>query len=289
MASIRSIIQCILLLTLTRPSISTEANDQDQETQVDQDAFQHLLAQVDPPALHAALHDFSPRKFAHGMFPEDRTAVEAIHREEPDIATGILKMAKLGKRQVANGTLTTSTSPPESQVPATTRVAPVPQGSETSSSAVESFQSTLATQTSSPAVNSPTPTSSGSASLTAGQVVTTTNAAGLTIVSTVGGGATTLSPSASSSSGPVQGPSSITSTLLHTSTLPNGDQSTITAITVVAPSAGAETPSGTAGAGAGKTTSGQPGLQTGEAAMTRGCGKEMVVVLGAAVGVAFML
>ena len=296
MSSIRTIFSYIIFLAFLGPSLSVDVpspNENSGDSQADIDTFQKLLNQADPPALHSALHDYSPKKFGHGMFPEDRTAVEAIHREEPDVATGILKIANVAKRQISNGTLPTTTSAGESSEP-TTRVTPVPLGGESSTAASE----TASTPTSESAASSETAsitsaadtTSSSSPSLTAGEVITTTNGVGLTVISTVGGGATTISPSRSSSN--AQTRSSLTSTLVHTSTLPNGQQSTITAVTVIGGGGGgggAQTPSGTAGAGSTSTATGQPGLQTGEAAMTRGCGREMAVVLGAAVGVAFML
>ncbi|KAL9632588.1 MAG: hypothetical protein Q9164_005229 [Protoblastenia rupestris] len=308
MTSIHNILSYTFLFALLTPSLAANAFlqiDQGREAKPDLDAFQKLLNQVDPPALHAALHDFSPKKFKHGMFQEDRTAVEAIHREEPSIATGIVKMASLFKRQ-NNATVPTTTSDQEPAQPATTRVTPVPVDGESTtapplegetSTAVEdepfittstnaageasvitSAPDTMATQTSSPS----------SPSLTAGEVITTTNSVGLTVISTVGGGATTLSPSESAPTNAAR--SSLTSTLVRTSTLPNGEQSTITAVTVIGGGGGApDTPTGVAGVGATSTRSGQPGLQTGEAVMTRGFGKEMAVVLGAAVGVAYLL
>ena len=283
MSSIRGILSYTLLLTLLGTSISTELSN---EAQVDHDAFQKLLAQVDSPALHAALHDFSPKKFKHGMFPEDRTAVEAIHKEEPGIATGILKMAKLAKR-ADNGTVTTTQVAPK---PTTTLNLPAPIGPQTStveSPAINPSTTVPVTTSAAPATTSAPSTlaTSTSASYSSGQVVTTTNAQGQVIVTTIGGGAVTLSPSSTSKEG--LKPISITSTLLQTSTLPNGEQSTITAVTVIG--VGGDEATRTAGAGPAGTSGGSPGLQTGEAVMTRGCGREMAVVLGAAVGVAFML
>ncbi len=82
----------------------------------------------------------------------------------------------------------------------------------------------------------------------------------------------------------------MTSTVVHTSTLPNGSQSVVTAVTVV-PGGGvaADTPTGTAGVATTGSSSGSPGLQSGEAPMTRGWCKEMVLVVGGAVGVAMMM
>ena len=294
MALIRNLLSYSLLLSLLSTALCKERCDE----HTDNDAFQKLLAQVDPPSLHAALHDFSPKKFSHGMFPEDRTALEAIHKEEPGVATGILKMAKIGKRQ-DNGTVATTTVVPPN--PTTTVEGPVPVGPETSSVVIQTeapatspnsapsseaagapdTTSAEAAGTTSPpdsSASSPAPTSSGA-------VFTTTDSQGRVIVSTIGGGATTIPASQASSS---QGGSRslVTSYLLQTSTLPNGEQSTLTAVTVIG---GGEGETATATEGASRTSGGQPGLQTGEATMTRGCGREMAVVLGAAVGMAFML
>ena len=288
MALIQYILSYTLLLNLFSPSLCTEHQ---KEAQVDHETFQKLLAQVDAPALHAALHDFSPKKYIHGVFPEDRTAVEAIHIEEPGLATGIVKMAKLVKRQ-NNGTVTATTTPPDVTVTPST---PVPVGPGVSSSAagespspgpsssvVEVSSSVGAAITTSGPVSTD---ASFSSSFTPGQVITTTDSQGRTIVTTIGGAVVTLSPSPTSSPGRQR--SSITSIIVQTSTLPNGEQSTITAVTVVG--AGGEEGTATAKVGASGASGGQPGLQTGEAVMTRGCGREMALVLGAAVGVAFML
>ena len=302
MSSVRNILSYTFLLSLLTPSLTAHPPQQNDhrseaEAEADIDAFQKLLNQADPPALHAALHDLSPKEFKHGVFPEDRTAVEAIHREEPGIATGILKIANLAKRQ--NNATAPATTPleqtPESDTVSETAVVP---GVEPSSTAAESPTITPTTGntleentiTSAPTTTSgPEESSPTSASLTQGQVITTTNAVGLTIISTIGGGATTLSPSDSATTGARR--SASTSTLMRTSTLPDGQQSVVTAVTVVggADDDAVDTPTGTAGVGATGTGSGQPGLQTGEAVMTRGFGKEMAVVFGAAVGVAILL
>ncbi|KAL8896991.1 MAG: hypothetical protein Q9207_007441 [Kuettlingeria erythrocarpa] len=140
----------------------------------------------------------------------------------------------------------------------------------------------------------------GGGALTAGQVITTTNAEGVTIVSTVGGGYVTLSRSNDGRTTPVsttantrttRRPSS-TSTLLRTSTLPNGSQSTVTAVTVVPGELeGGATPTGEAGAGAAAsgTQGASPSLQNGVARQTGGRAWELGCLLGAAIGVAMMM
>jgi len=298
MLSIHNLLTTALLLAALSSTLSVDEalrREQKKEAKADADTFQKLLNQVDPPSLHAALHDFSPKKFKHGMFPEDRTAIEVIHREEPSLATGILNMAHLAKRQspdISNGTLPSANPSPTT----TGRPTPVPQGPSTTSAAAEQSPTTTP---STPAPTSAIPTSavptsspiasSPSASETAGQVLTTTDASGHVIVTTIGGGAVTVNPSTTPSSSAGQSTvqaSSKTSTVVRTSTLPDGSQSTMTSITVVAANTPADTPTGAAGA----TTTGaksSPGLQTAEAP-ARAFGMEMALVLGAAAVVALL-
>ena len=293
MLSIHNLLTTAVLLAALSSTLSVDEalrREQKKEAKADADTFQKLLNQVDPPSLHAALHDFSPKKFKHGMFPEDRTAIEVIHREEPSLATGILNMAHLAKRQspdISNGTLLSANPSPTT----TGRPTPVPQGPSTTSAAAEQSSTTTP---STPAPTSAVPTSSPiasspSASETAGQVLTTTDASGHVIVTTIGGGAVTVNPSTTPSSSAGQSTvqaSSKTSTVVRTSTLPDGSQSTMTSITVVAANTPAETPTGAAGA----TTTGaksSPGLQTAEAP-ARAFGMEMALVFGAAAAVALL-
>ncbi|KAL6715581.1 hypothetical protein ACLMJK_006542 [Lecanora helva] len=337
MFSIRDVVSTVILLTACTPFISGQLVEKREEKR-DLVTFQKLLDEAHPPLLHEALHEFAPKKYKHGAFPEDRTAVEVIHKEEPSVATSIVNLARrqnlevadLNKRQapdISNGTTTTNAPPPPNPE-TSTRVTPVPPVSE-SSTPVEVSTSPAATSApdTTPAVNTvstsapvstpaestsivattpsttpsttPAPsttiqtTARPSDSLTTGEVITTTNAVGLTIISTVGGGATTISPSK-------QGITSTnthlgdapTSVVVQTSTLPNGSKAVHTAVTVVGAGdsgAGAgDTPQGTAGAAA-TGTSASPGLQTGEAVMTRGWGREMVAIVGGAVVFAGMM
>ena len=340
MHSIGNILSISLLLTLSSSLVHPHRVHQEPQDQGEDSGLaglQKLLDQVDAPSLHAALHDLSPKKFKHGMFQDDRTAVEAIHKDEPSLATSVVYVAKrnvmddikqdLAKRQdISNGTTPTTT--PAAVVPgvsSTPVVTPVPQGGDTSSTTAPSpsadstatpaagGESTPSTptstgtssngaiaagsgsgstpSTSTSAGGSPGATSTSSAPLTRGEVVTSTNSVGLVIVSTVGGGVHTITPSgAGSLTSGSRTQTSMTSTVVHTSTLPNGSQSVVTAVTVVgAGEAAADTPTGTAGVTESGTSSGSPGLQTGEAPMTRGWCKEMVLVVGGAVGVAMMM
>ncbi|KAL8751570.1 MAG: hypothetical protein Q9184_006026, partial [Pyrenodesmia sp. 2 TL-2023] len=199
--------------------------------------LQKLLDQADQASLHAALHDYSPKKFKHGMFKEDRTAVEAIHREQPSLASTIVAVAK--RQDIpSNGTAPASppvanspTTPPvESPTdvgeedPATTDVAvPTPIGPVEGSvietpgnpttptttvdgspnGAPETVTSTSTSENvpveggsspttsvgggNGPSAPTTTPAPDSVPSFITGDVITTTNAEGITLVSMVGG------------------------------------------------------------------------------------------------------
>jgi hypothetical protein len=303
------LLTCLLFSCISShviPEPQTDAS-QDQERQSDLESFQKLLEQVDLPALHAALHAYTPKKFKHGVFQEDRTAVELVHKDEPTLASSILAVAKLAKRQDGGNATSTATvaidstvtesinpstvgpNPVESTgLPAgTSKVTPEPQSPSPSAvgpatATVTSTEGVVPTNTASVSLPiAPGPISIPSHS--SGAVITTTNAAGVTIITTINGGVITLSePSAAPS---------FTSVVVQTETLPNGGQSTITTITVLHATATAiVTPSGSAGAGTAATsTAPSAGLQTGLAPRTRGWGWEAVGVLGGAVGFAMVL
>lgn len=302
---------------LSEPSNPT-TNERDGASDVE--VLQRLLNQVDPPALHSLLHEYSPKEFKHGMFMEDRTAVEAIHRDDPPLAASIVSLAK---RQGNNVTVST---PPAPSVPASsiTSVELSPstsnsdQASTTPPSDETSATSATGTDTASPTVTSTdgqqsTPTDESastsatssdgieSSSYSAGSVFTITNTYGVVIVTTSGGGASTIatasvSPSATNSgstittkASTISSKSSQTSVFKYTSTLPNGSRSYITATTVVAEAEG-PTPTGSAGVTGGSvSTTTAPGLQTGMAVRTGSVGKEMLCVFGGAVGVAMLM
>ncbi|MCJ1438690.1 hypothetical protein MMC27_008080 [Xylographa pallens] len=359
MVFVRSIlISCLLLRSVSSFVIQDRSHsDQDnKEALSDIEAFQQLLEQVDPPALHAALHDFSPKKFKHGIFKEDQTAVEAIHRDDAPLATSILSLAKRQESgnsssltaivtvTEASTTITQTPINPSTVLPnpvepstrSTVPATPLPQpNSQSSSTAAPATpapvqSTTVLVASTAVATTSATPgpspisfssavvltpgavlTSSNAAgmtlvTLTSGAVLTTINAAGVTVVTTIDGGVVTLSgptgspngggsttaavASGSASEGAATPTSSFTSIVVQTTTLPNGVQSTITAVTVIqASNSPVVTPSGTAGAVAGGTSTAAGGLQTGLAPRTRGLGWEAVGVLGGAVGFAMML
>lgn len=293
---------------------------------IDVEVLQQLLNQVDPPSLHSALHEYSPKKFKHGMFMEDRIAVEAIHRDDPPLAASIVSIAK---RQ-GNNTIVSAPAAPS--VPASS-VSPINLSPSTSQPGQVSTTPPLVVQTSTNEASasptsvsdnpSPTATSAsdqqptttnesastsatpsddeGTSSRSAGSVYTITNSYGVVVVTTVGGGASTIAtasvpPSATKpsstistkASANVSKPSS-TSVVVYTSTLPNSSRSVITATTIV-PEAEGATPTGSAGVTDGTGTgTPTPGLQTGVAVRTGSVLKEMLCMVGGAVGVAMLM
>jgi len=72
----------------------------------DDDSFQALVRDADDTALHAALH--AKKEYKHGIFPHDRHALEAVHREHAEEALAIVKFALM--RRQDNSTTTTATT-----------------------------------------------------------------------------------------------------------------------------------------------------------------------------------
>ena len=436
MPSIRSLLLSCLLLTrmssYTNASSDT-ANKNDEEAKADLAAFQQLLDQVDPPALHAALHNYSPRKFKHGVFQEDRTAVEAVHRDDAPLATTIVSVAKRQDQsnnttavvtvteisttvtEIAINPSTVAPNPVQPSDRSTQQATPVPLPNPQTSPLAGSPVPVLPGSPSSPgappspgspsaAAGSPnqpsaspgspnnpaspntpgspnqTPSSPGSPNtpnspnqpsvspgapnspaspgqptpgpgspattaganspgqtpapgttraipsnpvpvtisgsglsvpgigfVTSGQVITTINAAGVTVVTTIDGGVVTLGGPAGSTPTGSAGASdngagssaagggaggAQTNLVLQTTTLPDGSQATITAVTVVSGAGSLATPTGSAGAASppGTTTGPSGSLQSaGLAPRSRSWGWEVVGVMGGAVGFAIML
>lgn len=272
--------------------------------------FQKLLNEVDPPALHLLLHEYSPKKFAHGMFREDRVAVEAIHREDPPLAESIVSLAK--RQAITNGTAQTSPTSPTApsttpdvlnpsadnpnQISNTARVTPLASPAVSLISSTTSAPDSATATTTVPAPSSAAPSITQSpaktSSSTAGQVFTITNSIGVLIVTTIGGGARTV---ASVSLTQVTSSKISTTTIIlartsvtvQTSTLSNGSQSLVTQTTVFSASVLGPTPTGTAGVQESSTPA--TSLQTGAAARTGSVMKEMLYLFGGALGVAVLV
>ncbi|PBP18232.1 hypothetical protein BUE80_DR011028 [Diplocarpon rosae] len=68
--------------------------------------FQELLDSVDATALHNVLHEHARDKYQHGIYQDDKTTMEAMHRENAEVATSLVELAR---RQAGNTTAVTAT------------------------------------------------------------------------------------------------------------------------------------------------------------------------------------
>jgi hypothetical protein len=208
--------------------------------------FKQELDLIPDSSLHSALHEHLPNVFKDGMFEHDSSAVEAIYRTNPTLATKLVAAARYDLLRRQNGNLTTTSTPPPVIVPVTI----------TSTDPSGSTVTTVATALSSATVSIET-------------VLTTTNAAGkTTLLTTVVPGAlvtnsngqvqTTAAPTLNSNGDIVltttnaQGSTYVTtitpsggvfsSIVLETTTLPDGSRSTYTSFAIVpAPTGGTAT------------------------------------------------
>ncbi|KAI9764217.1 MAG: hypothetical protein M1840_008607 [Geoglossum simile] len=125
-----------LLAVLSSFVLADELSDDESEAN-----FQILLNSVPEDRLHAVLHDYDPTKFKHGVFQEDRTAMEAVHRNNPAVAT---KLIHLAKRQ-SNNTTTTNNTPIATAPPTKSTSAPKNPTSTQKGATTQTLQSTFIT------------------------------------------------------------------------------------------------------------------------------------------------
>ena len=93
-------IRSLTLITLFITGISSYVTPNEARGEPDHVAFRSLLEQADPTVLHEALHQATPDKFRDGVFEKDILAIEAVHRDDPPLATRVLELA----RRVDNST-----------------------------------------------------------------------------------------------------------------------------------------------------------------------------------------
>jgi hypothetical protein len=158
--------------------------------------FLQLLNSVPSDRLHAVLHDYEPGRYKHGVFREDRTAMEAVHRDDAAKAT---KLVRIAKRQVIGGATGGSTSGNGTFTTSTVSTTPASISSTTTTDVLSSTLSTIVEVSTSTSYSTiPSSTSSSTSSVHSTTLMTT-----------------------------------ITTAVLKTSTFPNGARSTVTEITVI--------------------------------------------------------
>ena len=134
MPSLRSLlVASFSLSTLTLAQTQPQTTEQDLDIPHGQD-LRRLLQTLPSQSLHAILDDHLSPKWQDGVFEEEARAIEAIHIDDPSLATRLVEMAKqavpkfeLFKRQNATDT-TTSQAPVVANPPTSTDApAPAPQ------------------------------------------------------------------------------------------------------------------------------------------------------------------
>ncbi|KAI1464630.1 uncharacterized protein F4812DRAFT_161307 [Daldinia caldariorum] len=235
----------------------------------DDSTFSRLLNSASPRAIHEFLHAYFPGTYKHGVYDSDRSAMEAVHANDPELATSIVQMAK---RQSSNETITTT---------ATSATADSSSSSSSSSAAPTSDSTT--TQETSTSVESTTHTSESTTESTSAATsestsdapTSTSNSVTTTVTSTTRDSTTTSTSESSAETTSIPGTtlttattpttptSAPTTTRAHrtstfTSTLPGGAKTTITSVEVVTPGAPEE---------ASQTSEAEGSLQSGPAVL----------------------
>ena len=214
MSSIRSVLLASLFASSISSHVVNEPTDAVQpleHEQGDQAVFQEILGEAESTALHAALHNLKPAKFKHGAFYEDHTAVEAVHREDPSLATSIVMLARRQNTDATNSSSPASPTPTSAQAPESVSTSLV-------TSALSSFFSSFS-EASSSFLSSVIPTDSSTSDLAPSpstSVVTISPSPTIVIVTTT--------PSLLASS-PAPAPSSPANTPSNSPSVPASSQS----------------------------------------------------------------
>ncbi|PKK44002.1 hypothetical protein CI102_11534 [Trichoderma harzianum] len=224
------------------------------------------LQKASPDLLHRLLHAYLPERYQHGVFPSDRDAIDAIHGDDPSVASAIVQIAKRQEDTPNNNSTipnSSSTTPPSSSSTSVQESSTSPAQSTTdssSSSTTTPEQSSTESTTTQPASTTAGSTTSDSsststpASTTAGRTTTdeqtTTNTGSATSTeppsSTTSPSESTtttdnsITSSTTTSEGPAttitSGTKTTSAPVLHTytRTLPNGGTTTLTSTSWVA-------------------------------------------------------
>ncbi|GAQ07413.1 hypothetical protein ALT_4734 [Aspergillus lentulus] len=279
------LIRLLFVSLVASSAIAAPAPEQSEPVPVPkEDTFSENLNNINENSIHRALHLIE--RFRHGVFPTDRDAIDAIQREDRSLAAHLNL-----PRDIASNATTSSPNPP-----ASTTQPPTTTTQETTSETTSTTESHTTTSTPSnppPTTTETQPTTTTTTSETTTSTTQDTPApttATTTTSTTSSETRTTLTTASSTTEGQTTSKHTTTrtpytSTYKSTTTLPNGQRSTVTAVTVVYPTGDSSNPGAT-----GATTTGPaPGLQTGNAASITGLQKELLVMLGGAAAVAMAL
>ena len=122
--------------------------------------FKSMLHGASAKSLHELLAKHFPGRFHEGVWASEHEALEAVHREDPSLATSILQLAK----RETNSTVTVSSTPkPTTTVPDETTTTPSPSASA-SATPSDDVPSSSPKPTNTPESSTPSPSPSPPAS-----------------------------------------------------------------------------------------------------------------------------
>ncbi|RYP65544.1 hypothetical protein DL769_006290 [Monosporascus sp. CRB-8-3] len=123
------------------------------EVEQDHSSFSRLLGSASPEALHRFLHAYFPKAYQHGVFDSEKSALEAVHSADPELASSIVQLARRqngNETTTAETSVTTTTTDPGDATTTETTVTPEP-------STTDSAPTTDATTTTEASTETPTP------------------------------------------------------------------------------------------------------------------------------------
>lgn len=258
----------LALLGLTLVSCSSPPRHGSPMSPEERLQFQALLNTIEPASLHDVLHKHLKEKYKHGVYQEDKAAMEVVAQSNVEVAHSLIEVAK---RQASNtstviAVVTTTTAVTTDVPPVTTTpvvvpptTTPVTTNNPPTTSPTTQATTTLTQQTL-PSGTTTTPTTvqipaTTPASSKPGSTTSPTKTGTSNVQSS--SPPDTLRTEASSAR-------SVTQQTVFTTTLPNGAVSTVTSVTVVPAGQAEKTGSAT-------KTNGNASLQT-NAANSKGLG-----------------
>lgn len=317
MRLVRHILLSLSLASWAFPQSQPEPSDLSVDRHA---VFRELLEALPEQSIRAALQKKLHPKYQDGVYEHDKSALEAVHSANPPLATSLLAVAALDliKRQNGSAPTSTSTTPPNPppSTSSTPVVVPVTISStDSAGSVVVSTSSAVAAASTSVVIPITTTNAQGQTITTSSSVpaaivvsngvtslspvpvytpaatpsngaydVTTTDQFGNTVVlsSVHSGEALTTTDAKGSTFVTTFTPDGgrVSSLVLETTTLSNGQKSTITSFAPA--TGGSATQTKSAG------SSGSPHLQNG-APIPKKVGKHVVALIGGAVGAAILL
>lgn len=161
----------VAFLTVAYASVPVYRRSQDSPNGAKDTSFQDLLNSVSDASLHDVLLNLYD-KYRHGVFPEDRTAMQAVHDDNAAVATSLVELARRQKPNVTSVTIPPSSTATVVVVP-TTEIETVTQTSGSDTLVIVGTQTTVApvtptsptgtpVQTTAPQVSSNPPSGSSS-------------------------------------------------------------------------------------------------------------------------------